>query len=404
MSNIYQKTCFVVLLITLSMTPVLSQSLLFRVPYFSWDSPNFNPATNGKTGSLRGQYMLGRTVLPDNELHTFALDGQVKFKKREYQLFKFMKAESYPRLFPTWGITAMRYREGGEYAFHEMTGNVGLRIGVPNKSERTWAGRRGHLYSATEYNSKLFLAGSYSRTIVNVDLFENDLVFNSGINFDPDNNGFDDLQGRSVPGETAGVSGLGLLLFWSIMDPMFNKPDGKPVVYVQAGYRETFKPLNTLLIDYNKLQVIHTDLHFMLPLGKVVKNLNTLSMTLSYLYLDQNQEDGLSFNQTFSQNRFVATLHYFNERQIGFDIGTEVDKQQLSVFAAGKFRKYQVQYTFYGSIGFISDQFDDIVFRGINGTENFKFGLSMEFFGKKDKNPFGKSNDKGGSQGRAGQN
>ena len=75
----------------------LGQSNIFRLPYFSYASPQFNPALAGSSGKLKGGVFGTTTVFPSGRFVAGAgIDGQIPRKPTPTT-----KGFVLPRAFPT---------------------------------------------------------------------------------------------------------------------------------------------------------------------------------------------------------------------------------------------------------------------------------------------------------------
>lgn len=368
------------ILVIIFVSPASAQSLLFRLPYATWENTIFNQSFSGNEGTFRAQYMIGKTGLPTNDIHTFSADGQVYRFGRTHFTENGSLREYKPELFITGGLNMLSYSVNDQYSFGEYTGNIGFRISIPNKRDRVESIGAGYRYQATKQTSSNFLAINVFSTNVRANLFSNAFSFNNDINFNLNTNNFATNSGTVIDQENIWVNGLSGLFFLSIIPPRDNKPDNKPVLYMQLGYRDTFSNPKGVLVDYRSLRVVNTDIHFAWPFGNPDRIQNSLSLTLSYVRIDQNDNARfLTFfdNAAFSQDRLVATLHFQNEKPIGFDAGFEYTlRQHYAVFINLKYRNKYGYFNTLISGGVPTDKFDDVTLRGENNRQNFQLGIT----------------------------
>jgi len=337
------------------------QTLLFRVPYLSWNSPYFNAALSGSTGAYRVQTFIVNTALPDNHIRSLSVDGQLKRRARFSGDANQNKTK--PRLLFTGGLSLLNYNEnpirGGEsFGLSEYSGNIGFRIMLPNQKEKDQARNSTHKFAATNRQSKAFGAFSLEYLHVSSNLIDNSRVFNSDITFNSTTNNFSNDQSDVGGIENGGTFTVNFLYFYSIKDPSDDKPDGKPVSFIQAGYKNTTSKIETDFIDYRILKVFHVDFHSKLDLGdNLNKIFRSLSYTLSYGRIEQNKDAFLKFNSgSFHQNRGIVTLHYYYEKELGFDVGFEYLKGRHSIFLGSKVKSGKSGlFSLFVSFGFVRD-------------------------------------------------
>ena len=398
--NYIRKIFLVALLFVAGMQTAHSQSLLFRMPYLSWDSPLFNPALSGTSSSLRAQTAVIRSALPRNYIQYFNVDNQFARKSRVSKKGELI----YPLYFFTGGLSAINYSNqvtgfSPDYRFTEVRANFGFRYHSPYGVE-TAEIYNIDKFSASKRTSKWFFAGNLEVTNVDADIRDNSLLLNSNINFNDDTNGFIINSPNAFGTQSGTTLGAGLLGFFSLKAPDYDvKPDRKPFAYFQGGYRATFTKIDENFIEFLPLNVIHIDFHSIVNFwhaGNTIKR--NLSFTAGYVRMWQGPE--------LTRHRGALTLHYFNEKDWGADFGFELTDGFASFILGGK--------TMFDGNLLSADLIIGTVYDGtgieVSGDNelSFRFALSYEFWSdwleNDGKIPSGKPSKRGRSSGRAGKN
>jgi hypothetical protein len=294
----------------------------------------------------------------------------------------------WPRLHPTGSVTARKYWQpsrgsDNQYAFQEVSTGIGLRYNILKRSNRQIGGNE--FFCATCESSSGFFALNFDYTMVQGSIANTfSPIYNSGISFDPNTGNFTkDVNGNiEDTSPTIGIPGVGFLTFINLAngDRQLNT-DNKPLRYIQLGFRRllSFGDEEHFLINYPEINLLHMDFHTKLSFfGKATgmrNKLNSLSSTLSLLYIDQSV--------LHRQTRATFVLHYINKKSFGFDFGSE-----LTMYSPRGLVSDQRLYTFFLTIKQKSvasqnraNAFDPNRRRFRNGLElTFSFQLADDSF------------------------